>query len=73
MFNVGDLVRLKQTKIARSRYGPDKIVGIVVSIEREKFDSWDGKKEDYIKVRWMPWGKEEMLMGFYLEHMESTE
>lgn len=70
MFNVGDLVRFKSTGIVRSRYNPNKKVGIVVSIERDMFDSYDGSKEDLVVVRWMPWDKEEGMMEFYLEHLE---
>jgi len=70
MFNVGDLVRFKRTGIVRSRYNPDKTIGIVVRIERNMFDSYDGSKEDLIVVKWMPYDKEERMMEFYLEHLE---
>ena len=70
MFNVGDLVRFKASGIVRSRYNPNKKFGIIVSIERELFDSYDGIKEDLIVVRWMPWDREERMMEFYLEHLE---
>jgi len=70
MFNVGDLVRFKNKGIAKSRYNPDKKIGIVISIERDMFDSYGGSKEDLIVVRWMPWDKEERMMEFYLEHLE---
>ena len=70
MFNVGDLVRFKASGIVRSRYNPNKKFGIVVSVERELFDSYDGTKEDLIVVRWMPWDREERMMEFYLEHLE---
>jgi hypothetical protein len=70
MFNIGDLVRFKKTGIIRSRYNPDKKFGIVVSIERDMFDSYDGSKEDLIVVKWMPWDEEERMMEFYLEHLE---
>ena len=69
MFSVGDLVRLKESGIVRSRYNADKKIGIVVSIERNMFDSYDGSKEDLIVVKWMPYDKEERMMEFYLEHM----
>ena len=69
MFSVGDLVRLKESGIARSRYNADKKIGIVVSIERNMFDSYDGSKEDLIVVKWMPYDKEERMMEFYLEHL----
>ena len=42
MFEVGDLVRFKRSGIVRSRYNPLKKVGIVVNIERDLFDSYDG-------------------------------
>jgi hypothetical protein len=70
MFNVGDLVRLKESGIVRSRNNVDKKIGIVVSIERNMFDSYDGSKEDLIVVKWMPYDKEERMMEFYLEHLE---
>ena len=73
MFEVGDLVRFKRSGIVRSRYNPLKKVGIVVNIERDLFDSYDGSKQDMIVVRWMPWGKEERMMEFYLEHLEKSE
>ncbi len=70
MFNIGDLVRFKKSGIVRSRYNPNKKIGIVISIERDMFDSYDGSKEDLVVVRWMPWDKEERMMEFYLEHLE---
>jgi|TARA_R110000772_G_scaffold146188_1_gene256327 hypothetical protein len=70
MFEIGDLVRFKRTGITRSRYNPDKKIGIVVRIERNMFDSYDGSKEDLIVVKWMPYDKEERMMEFYLEHLE---
>ena len=71
MFDVGDLVRFKPSGVSRSRYNPNKPIGIVVRIERNMFDSYDGSKEDLIVVRWMPWDKEERMMEFYLEHLET--
>lgn len=70
MFDVGDLVRFKAKGITKTRYNPNKKIGIVVSVERDMFDSYDGSKEDLIVVRWMPWDKEERMMEFYLEHLE---
>ena len=70
MFDVGDLVRFKPSGASKSRYNPNKAIGIVVRIERNMFDSYDGSKEDLIVVRWMPWDKEERMMEFYLEHLE---
>ena len=71
MFDVGDLVRFKPSGASKSRYNPNKAIGIVVRIERNMFDSYDGSKEDLIVVRWMPWDKEERMMEFYLEHLEA--
>ena len=71
IFDVGDLVRFKPSGASRSRYNPNKTIGIVVRIERNMFDSYDGSKEDLIVVRWMPWDKEERMMEFYLEHLET--
>ena len=70
MFEVGDLVRFKRSGIVRCRINPLKKVGIIVSIERDLFDSYDGSKQDMIVVRWMPWDKEERMMEFYLESMD---
>lgn len=70
MFEIGDLVRFKKTGIVRSRYNPNKKIGIVVNVERDMFDSYDGSKEDLVVVRWMPWDEEERMMEFYLEHLE---
>jgi hypothetical protein len=70
MFNIGDLVRFKKTGIVRSRYNQNKKIGIVVNVERDMFDSYDGSKEDLVVVRWMPWDEEERMMEFYLEHLE---
>jgi len=73
MFEVGDLVRFKPSGIVRSRYNPNKKFGIVTSVERDMFDSYDGDKQDLIVVRWMPWDKEERMMEFYLELLEESE
>ena len=70
MFEIGDLVRFKKTGIVRSRYNQNKKIGIVVNIERDMFDSYDGSKEDLVVVRWMQWDEEERMMEFYLEHLE---
>ena len=70
MFEIGDLVRFKKSGIVRSRYNPNKKFGIIIAIDREMFDSYDGKKEDLVHVKWMPWNQTERLMAFYLEPME---
>ena len=70
MFNVGDLVRFKTKGITKSRYNPDKKIGIVISVRRNVFMSYDNHMEDLVVVRWMPWDKEERMMEFYLEHLE---
>tara|TARA_R110002012_G_C11264194_1_gene568485 strand:- start:98 stop:316 length:219 start_codon:yes stop_codon:yes gene_type:complete len=70
MFDVGDLVRFKKTGIIKSRYSPNKKIGIVISVRRNVFMSYDGSKEDLVVVRWLPWDKEERMMEFYLEHLE---
>jgi hypothetical protein len=67
MFDVGDIVRFKRSGIVRSRYNPLKKFGVVTGIERDKFHSYDGRKEDLVVVLWMPWNKEERMMEFYLE------
>ena len=72
MFEVGDLVRFKRSGIVRSRYNPLKKFGIIVAVERDLFDSYDGKKQDLVVVRWMPWDKEERMMEFYLEPLENS-
>ena len=72
MFDVGDLVRFKPSGIVRSRYNPLKKFGIIVAIEKDMFDSYDGYKQDLVVVRWMPWDKEERVMEFYLEPLEKS-
>ena len=68
MFEVGDLVRFKASGIIRSRYNPNKRFGIVVSVRRDVFRSYNSSMEDLVEVLWMPWNKTERLMEFYLEH-----
>jgi hypothetical protein len=70
MFNVGDLVVFKSTGIVKSRYDPLKKLGIILTIERNVYQSYDGTKEDAIGVFWIPLQQEERLMEFYLEHLE---
>ena len=70
MFDVGDLVRFKASGIVKSRYSPDKKIGIVISVKRDVFKSYDNSMEDLVIVRWMPSDKEERMMEFYLEHLE---
>jgi len=70
IFNIGDLVRFKKSGIVRSRLNPNKKFGIVIGIERDMFDSYDGDKQDLIVVKWLPWDKEERMMEFYLAHLE---
>jgi len=70
MFNVGDLVRFKRSGIVRSRYNENKRFGIVISVERNVFESYNGDKEDMIEVLWMPWNVTERMMEFYLEPLE---
>jgi len=72
MFNVGDLVKFRNSGIAKSRYNSDKRIGIVVSVRRDVFKSYDNSMEDLVVVRWMPWDKEERMMEFYLEHLEGV-
>ena len=71
MFNVGDLVRFKASGIVRSRYNPNKKFGIVTRVERDLFESYNGKREDMIEVLWMPWNVKERMMEFYLEPLKS--
>tara|TARA_R110002153_G_scaffold202875_1_gene355952 strand:+ start:258 stop:476 length:219 start_codon:yes stop_codon:yes gene_type:complete len=71
MFDVGDLVRFKPSGIVKSRYSPDKKIGIVISVKRDVFKSYDNSMEDLVIVRWMPSDTEERMMEFYLEHLES--
>jgi len=72
MFNVGDLVKFRNAGITKSRYNSDKRIGIVVSVRRDVFKSYDNSMEDLVVVRWMPWDKEERMMEFYLEHLEGV-
>jgi len=73
MFNVGDLVILKNEGVARTRYHPEKRVGIVKSVRREVFLSYTGDREDAVTVYWMPMDTHETMMEFYLVHAESVE
>lgn len=70
MFNVGDLVRFKRSGIVRSRYNPNKRLGIVINVERSVFKSYNGDMEDMVEVLWIPWNTAERLMEFYLEPLE---
>ncbi len=69
MFDVGDLVVCKSKGIAKLRYSPDKRIGIVISVKRDVFKSYDNSMEDLVIVRWMPSDTEERMMEFYLEHL----
>ena len=70
MFNIGDLVVLKRVGVARTRFHPDKKIGIVKSVRREVFLSYTGDKEDAISVYWMPLDTHETMMECYLEFAE---
>ena len=70
MFEIGDLVVLKKSGVASTRYHPDKKVGIIKSIRRKVFLSYTGDKEDAITVYWMPLDAHETVMEFYLVHVE---
>ena len=67
MFNVGDLVRFKPSGIVRTRYNPNKRIGIVTKVERNVFMSYNGTREDMIEVVWIPSQQRERMMEFYLE------
>jgi hypothetical protein len=69
MFNVGDLVRFRRSGIVKTRYNSTKILGIVTWIERDMFNSYDGRKDDLVIVKWLPLNEEERMMEFYLEHL----
>ncbi len=73
MFEVGDMVRFKASGIVRSRYNPNKRFGIVVSVRRDVFRSYNSSMEDLVEVLWMPWSQTERLMEFYLEHASGEE
>ena len=70
MFYVGDLVTLKKKGIAKTRYHPDKKIGIVKDVKREVFLAYTGEMDDSITVYWMPLNSHETMMEFYLEHLE---
>ena len=70
MFYVGDLVTLKKRGVAKTRYHPDKKIGIVKDVKREVFMAYTGEKDDSITVYWMPLNSHETMMEFYLEHLE---
>jgi len=68
MFEVGDLVRFKNKGVVkRNREHPDKVIALVIDIERNVFWTYQGDYDDRIKVRWMPLGKEESMPEFLLE------
>ena len=73
MFEVGDMVRFKASGIVRSRYNPKKRFGIVVSVRRDVFRSYNSTMEELVEVLWMPWNQTERLMEFYLEHASGEE
>lgn len=70
MFYVGDLVTLRKTGVAKTRYHPDKKVGIVRSVKREVFYTYTGDMDDAITVFWIPLNSHETIMEFYLERLE---
>jgi hypothetical protein len=72
MFDVGDLVRFKNSNIQRDRLNPNKRFGIVVAVEKNKIKSLWKTREDILIVRWMPWDKTEKVLGFYLEPLNKT-
>ena len=68
MFEVGDLVRFRNTGVVkRNREHPDKTIALVIEIERNVFRTYRGDYDDRIKVKWMPLGKEETMPEFLLE------
>mgnify|MGYP003139911211 CR=1 FL=1 len=68
MFNVGDLVRFRDSGVfKKSREHPDKTIGLILSIERDAFLTYEGDYDDNIVVRWIPLGTEERLPEFLLE------
>ena len=72
MFEVGDLVRFKPSGIVRSRYNPNKKLGMIIWIERDRFLSYNGDKEDLVEVLWFPWNRSERVMEFYLEPLSES-
>ena len=72
MFEIGDLVRFKASGIIRSRYNPLKKFGVIIKIEEDMHDSYNGTKQDIVEVMWFPWQKIERLMEFYLEPLERS-
>lgn len=72
MFEVGDLVRFKPSGIVRSRYNPNKKLGMIIWIERDRFLSYNGDKEDLVEVLWFPWNQSERVMEFYLEPLSES-
>ena len=70
MFYVGDLVALKKKGVAKTRYHPDKKIGIVREVKREVFRRYTGDMDAAITVYWLPLDSHETVMEFYLEHLE---
>ena len=68
MFEVGDLVRFRNEGVVKHhREHPNKVIALVIEIERNVFLTYTGDYDDRIKVKWMPLGKEEIMPEFLLE------
>ena len=68
MFEIGDLVRFRSTGVVkRNREHPDKVIALVIDVERNVFRTYAGDYDDRVIVKWMPLGKEETMPEFLLE------
>jgi len=70
MFEIGDLVKFKDKGVAkRNREHPDKVIAIVVAIDRDVFWTYTGDKDDSVTVQWIPLGAQESMPEFLLEEV----
>ena len=68
MFEVGDLVRFRSEGVVKHhREHPNKVIALVIEIERNVFRTYHGDYDDRVKVKWMPLGREESMPEFLLE------
>jgi hypothetical protein len=71
MFEVGDLVKFKGEGVASmTRIKPHKKIGLVVHIERDVYQSYNGDTDDAITVSWLGTDEEEIMPEFYLEKVD---
>ena len=73
MFELGDLVKFREKGVVkRNREHPDKVIAIIIAIERDVYWSYAGDCDDAVRVLWMPLGEEEGMPEFLLEKVEDN-